>query len=163
MKHLFKVIQIWCGPRTDIYKKYEVCMDQTKKFFEDNGYEYIRIIKEESEYGNFVIDTDTMRMELATENPQMLYIDCDIVFYKVPIFDKEGIPYFDKRDEYNFNECLFYVNDCCDFFKSVFAEKERRNIGYVYGWPNKIIRSKKCHVMDKTCYEHYLFTNGDRK
>lgn len=154
-----KVIQIWCGPITEEYRKYEECMDQTKKLFEDNGYEYLRVLQEDVKYNDPIIDSDTLRFEIACNEPDMLYIDCDLVFNQIPVFNEDGLPYFGQKKNVN-NNCVFYVNNCSDFFKSVFTEREKRELKFVFGWPNRVIRSRKTYLIDEDLYIHHQYTTG---
>lgn len=156
---MLETVQIWCGDKGANFRNYEYCMDQIREMFPN----YERIFIPEVENEHPIITTDTLRNELACKRPNMLYIDDDIVFNEVPKFDfKDGQPYFGTAHG-KVNHCLFYVNENMKFFKDIFKEKEQRNIQTVFGWPIKIIRTKKVNIIDTELYMHFRFTSTARE
>jgi len=156
-----KLIQIWCGEtNTDLYKKYERSMDMVREMFLPN-YERI-IIKDMKGFFSPIIVTDTVRIEYATQEPEMLYADCDIEFKKIPDFETgNGRPYFGHGIKGKINHCLFYVNNNTKFFQKIIDERNDRNLPYVHGWPMKIIRKKKVNVIPKNLYNHHCYTSTE--
>lgn len=154
------VVQIWCGDKSGPFKNYEYCMDQVREMF-PNNYERIFINNVPNEHP--IVTTDTLRNKLACERPNMLYVDDDIIFHKEPVFEKlDGQPYFGTAHN-RVNHCIFYVNDNTNFFKNIFIEKEKRKLETVFGWPVKIIRTKKVNIIDSNIYLHFRFTSTARE
>lgn len=55
---------------------------------------------------------------------------------------------------------MFAVNGCTQWFLDLQADKERRGILDVFGYPNKLLRDKKPEVVPERCYMHHRFTSG---
>ena len=74
-----------------------------------------------------------IRFRIASKTPDLLYLDTDLKLLTMPEFNETGKPYFAE------DICMFYVNDCCDFFKK---------------YPRFICFQDETFVIDPGCYEH---------
>ena len=144
-----KVVQILHG--NTIAKSDQKKIEKIKSLLgEDDTYELIKRPKND----NYLIEDETWKIDMASTTPDMLFIDIDIIIDKIPKFKEKGLPYFSSHPE---GECsdlmIFYVNDCCGYFKDAIAERDRRNLTDTLWWNRKVLRSKPFHNIPETSYD----------
>ena len=113
------------------------------------------------------IAKDLLVLHLATlpEYANAVFLDHDIELRAIWGM-LAGMPYF----IHEFPDCdrpegrphigMFAVNGCTQWFRDLQAEKIRRGIQDVYGYPNKLLRDKKPGVIPESCYTHHRLTSG---
>lgn len=155
-----KFIQIWCGPKDALYDKYALSMDKMRELFWPN---YERVFMTcGKQFSHPIIATDTKRIEIAAQTPDMLYADCDVEFYKVPEFILENRrPFFGSNKTSSVNHSVFYVNGNTNFFKSILNEREQLGMPFTFGWPMKIIRRKPINNIPVELYKHHEYTSTE--
>lgn len=150
------VIQIYPGTdeiRTEVLE----CTQAWREWCSARGHSY-QFLRPEIRGGDPVATSDTVRMELAVDHPQMLFACADTKPIGEFDFSKDDKSYFSFNRHHPTHPAIdmFYVNGCCEYFQFVWAEKLRRGIKDVLGWPTKIIyrHEKYVHQIPFECYEH---------
>lgn len=155
-----KVIQIWCGDTGEIYKKYERCMDSVRDLFTPN---YERVFVNDLRGLHPIITSDTVRMEIASQTPDMFYMDCDVEFHSIPEFECENdLPFFGLSSLGRVNHSVFFVNGNTKYFERIVEDKKTRGIQDVFGWPLKIITDLEApNIIDSNLFVHHEFTSTE--
>lgn len=74
--------------------------------------------------GDYRALSEIVRLTYAASNPYMVWLDSDVLIKKWVDFDlKPGKPYKSKT----WNEAIFFVNGCCDFFQKLLDEYNNNN------------------------------------
>jgi hypothetical protein len=82
--------------------------------------------------------SETLRLTQASVNPKMMWLDSDVLIKKWPDFEfKPGKPYCSKKHW----EAIFYVNDCCEFFKEMLYDSKR--FSHRPCWLRKMFQDRK--------------------
>lgn len=151
-----KILQLWFGKK--IPKQNLECINQVKEFANSNNIIYQFIQKKEvKDFKLAMYESDKLRFELAIKEPELLYLDCDVILNYIPKFEFKDKPYF-----HNFNGQLvsgvFYNNNCFSFFEKLFKDSVNRNIQPQNGWSTKIIRNKSVYEFDPKSFNHKMFS-----
>ena len=98
--------------------------------------------------------SEEIRVRLAIDNPDMVWLDTDIAIRTWPDMSQKGKPYFIHTGS-RMGEFAFYVNGCCDFFKSLledFVQREQIKDNY---WLLRAINRRKNEVFSIPSY-HFI-------
>lgn len=126
-------------------------MTGNKELVTSLGHSY-EVIKKSSRVKNIIKDRHDTLIDLCTKEPDLFYVDCDMILKSIPEF-KPGAPYFKRHRSGCPDEMLVYVNGCTEFFKNIYLEKDKRGIQDVLWWFRKIIRTKNVYFFDSDCYD----------
>lgn len=148
-----KVYQLWHKSGDPIPGKYNMCMSQVRELKWIDDYELVRFEPGQNRYET-VLKTDDIRLDIACNDPWALIIDADLIITKKLEFPGMDYPYFGERRKHQPHLSLFYVNNCCEWFKKLDREDRLR----VYGWTDKLFRSKTYFAIPDNSYIHYWFT-----
>lgn len=111
---MLEIFQIQIGEPSEIRKN---CIKNIKAFADNNGHKYTLLVRE-AEAMPYYVQSDILRLEYASTHLNALYVDTDVFLFSLPEF-KENKPYFARYKQHRIDTFLFYVNGCCDFFKSL--------------------------------------------
>lgn len=143
-----KIFQLIYG---DIPDKIKPCLDSIKKFYPDV------VVYQFEKSESPVIDSDKKRVELLSEEDDILYIDWDILLTEPLEIIHNGklcCNFYHNAPDYS----IVYSPDK-KFWGSFESERIRRGISKeIYGWPRKILRYKDINEI-KDNYIHLRFTN----
>lgn len=129
-----KVIQYIRSP---IDPDYGECMDQLRPCIPDDvGYELVT----ESPYDlpdhmDYRFNSDIVRIKMAAENPDMVWVDADTKFVKWFSPPADGRSWF-YGIHGRADICVFYVNNCCSYFKWLleeFGKLKNPKVGWCQG------------------------------
>lgn len=73
---------------------------------------------------------DVLRLDLACETPDMLWLDWDYIVDSRPVVESGGLPYSFRGN--GPMESLFYVNGACEMFRQVRREITHWKDGTLY-------------------------------
>jgi len=157
------VTQAWARD-TEIPAGIQVQIDSVKQWASDNGLEYEML--EFDGKDNPSLESNEFRMRRALDNPEMLWVDCDVTF-NAPLPDlKEGFtpgkPFFSKLSKISVCVGIFYVNNCTSFFEKFWKEQERRQVPMTnLNWTSKILNRWYFRVEEfPAIYTHTFHTMG---
>ena len=86
--------------------------------------------------------SEELRVRLAIDNPEMVWLDSDIWIRSWPEMPLKGKPYFIQNGNH-FGEYAFYVNGCVSFFETILTEYQSlKGIQDNY-WLSKLINDHK--------------------
>ena len=147
-------------------KSYQKKVDKIKKLMsKDDTYELvIRPKIEEADWtvNNYVKDSEMVKMEMASVNSDMFFIDIGVSIEKFPNFSKTDFPYFTSHPEGKMADtAMFYVNGHPEYFQQILNERKRRNITSPLWWPRKMLRMMKFNNISETEYDRTFLYNRD--
>jgi hypothetical protein len=138
-------------------------IEQNKKLIESAGHEFILIYDKKFTGTDraATIEKDKLFLQLACVTPDGVFLDHDVSLNGLPTILQEGKPCFSIIDG-NPHIGYFIVNGCCQFFKDLLEEFTLRNIQYVYGYTNKILRDKinKVYMIPDIDFSHEMVTHN---
>ena len=88
--------------------------------------------------------SEELRVRLAIDNPDMMWIDSDVAIKSWPTFDLGGKPYF-AQEANRHGEYFFYVNGCTSFFMEL-LEDFKKMTTYDNYWLLNAVRARKDDV-----------------
>ena len=110
--------------------------------------------------------SDLVKFKLASERPQMVWMDSDTVIDKWFDFPLKGKPYFNYNGSPDI--AVFYVNDCPEFFANLLRryrddEKVVRSTRRVE-WAQMFLRemSKDIYLIPEGYFRHFAIGHVDR-
>lgn len=138
--------------------EYQRCIGISRATVEAAGHVFdLRVMPEITNPADACIAKDRYVLDLARHSPDAAFLDADIEVYTIPNL-QPGRPYF-IREWDTPRIGYFFVNGCTQWFKDLQAEKERRGIQDVYGYPNKLLRYKEVGIIPEETYFHHRFTS----
>ena len=106
--------------------------------------------------------SEEIRVRLAIDNPDMVWLDSDIAIKEWPDFSKKGKPFFMGLQGWFAGEYGFYVNGCIDFFKDILDEYHHkctnRDNYWLQGAVNR--RLNDIYIIPQDKLIHCLFNGG---
>lgn len=126
----------YMDPSIPIKQKYWECIDQVISYKPTEvGYELIRHHPFKVDKTNDCrYESDLVRLNLAIENPNMVWLDSDITIKEWFNPPNNGKPYFFSQGPYPL-ECVFYVNGNIQFFKNLlniyYNYKQFQTLGWI--------------------------------
>ena len=132
------------------------CVDSVKEFSESNGYKYSMLIEPPIQGLPPYIQSDIIRYDYASANPNALYCDTDLVLYSLPIF-ASTCPYMGRFKSRRFDSFLFYVNNCCEFFKEVLNDAKTNRPDMRRNWMSYTLNkyTEKVKIIEKIHFKHF--------
>ena len=151
-----KIFQITVGP---IQEERMPCIESVTTLASTLGIEYHMVELPDVESGlpvDRTIVADQERVNLASQESEIIYVDTDILLSDSPPLLGEdlimshygGIP----------DISLFY-SPSPEFWVSLIDEYQRRGIQPVYGSWRKVLRDKKVSIWPADTYNHLMLTN----
>ena len=148
---------IWYGKI--IPEWYQHKIDSIKAFVLAAGHQFYLLHFEnfEGTQKEAAILKDRLQFSMCCNTPDGAFIDADCDLFGIPEL-LPGKPYFEKLPPNRPHHGYVVVNNCCQFFIDVQADKDRRGIKDVYGFPNKLLRGKQNEVyyIEDSSYKHYM-------
>ena len=104
--------------------------------------------------------SEELRLRLAIDNPDMVWMDTDTAIRYWPSFEKKDKPYFIQGVGRPVEECLFYVNGCVEFFKELLEEYLKDPTITDNIWLAKAVahREKEVYVIPSDAFIHCRFS-----
>jgi hypothetical protein len=133
---MFNVIQYDDGLRPI----YQQCMDQARsRMPQDINYSLITKTECEARYIDYRAVSDVIRLKYAASDPNMVWLDTDILIKKWPDFEfKKGKTYINDS-----SVSVIFVNGCTEFYKhlwDIYQQTEELNYS---GWFQRLILKHK--------------------
>lgn len=149
----------WFG---DLPQRNIDCIDVTRAAVEAAGHTFdLRMLPAAASPQAAAIAKDLLVLELSCIMPDAAFIDGDVEIKALPDL-QPGLPYF-IREFGTPRIGYFIVNGCTRFFEELQADKIRRGILDVYGYPNKLLRDKTTGIIPDDSYIHHRFTSGNKQ
>ena len=170
-----KIIQAWGSGL--IPDDIQESINLMRKYCQTNSikYELIRF----NDKGNPALESNLLRFHMATKDPDMLWVDCDVEFDKTftlgldfsKLNQKNKIananklkPYFAMTGKYAVCNGIFYVNSNTHFFRDLLDEVKRRNIDTgCYNWASKVLNRWPNRIQEFPKIYKHKFNTMSRK
>ena len=158
-----QIKMIWFGE--DIPAQNQECVDHNKNLADTLGIPF-ELYHDKTTAKLPMYESELLRYQWASEVPDLLYVDCDVKLKYIPEFTDTTLPYFhwyESPEMTCFVSGIFYVNNCCQFFKDILAEAKARKFTAHNGWAQALMYDrygvpKKLNRFDQNSFEHYMFS-----
>lgn len=140
------------GPLTGLRAQ---CVDLVKKFSADNGHKYTMLTEPPIQGMPSYIQSDIIRYDFASVSPKALYCDTDLVLYSLPFFASTR-PYMGRFKSRRFDSFLFYVNNCCAFFRDVLNDAKTNRPDMRRNWMSRTLNkyTERVDIIEKIHFKH---------
>jgi hypothetical protein len=156
-----KYYVIWYG--AIIPEWYRAKIDAMKAFVEYHGHTFILLNCTDftGTQKEAAILKDRLQFELCCTIPDAAIIDADCDLFGIPEL-LPGRPYFERLPPNRPHHGYVIVNNCCQFFIDLIAERKEIWNRSVYGFPNKMMRGKQNDVyyIEDSTFKHYMRMNN---
>lgn len=155
------ITQIWIGD--SVPNKYQRCMDSVRAIYPDANVLKVPLDPKYTCQNPETVQCDVLRLEMACEDPNMLYLDCDIELLKPFEFDPTTYgkkPYMEMYLDL-LDTPLIYVNGRTDFYHNLLGYIHRTfTQGFGYGFARKALKQHTPNVypiVPGDTYIHHRF------
>jgi hypothetical protein len=147
---------------------YTQCMQKGVKERLPEGIEY-KLLKKDP-YGCQIFNDDPrspseeIRIRLAIDNPDMVWLDSDIIIRSWPEMNLKGKPYFVGIEGRYAVEYAFFVNGCTAFFEELLDEYHNRCVNKDNYWLQRAMnkRQKRVYYIPEKALIHCVFSKLSR-
>jgi hypothetical protein len=101
-------------------------------------------------------DSDVARIKLATERPDMVWLDCDCTIEDWWVPPDDDKPYFYNALG-NPDPCIFFVNGNTGFFKDLIKKHDKDPRMHVVGWVQMLLGMSVCGLIPNGKFSHKKF------
>ena len=108
--------------------------------------------------------SEELRLRLAIDNPDMVWLDTDVAIRSWPAFEQKGKPYLIQSDhileEGAVEEYIFYVNGCTGFFQELLDDYLRDPTKTDNFWLAEAVlkRKNEVYIIPKSNFVHCRFS-----